>query len=65
MYDEDYPQKSINIAESRQEAKRKLAQLRSSNILMGNNFPNYDTIHNETYVRNFFFKFFLDEAAFG
>lgn len=51
MYEEDYPQKSTDIAKSRQEAKKKLAQLRSSNILMGNNHPNYSTIHNETYVQ--------------
>jgi len=50
MYDEDYPEKEINVAETRAEAKRALTQLRSSNILMGNNYPQYDTSHNATYV---------------
>ena len=51
MYDEDYPAKSINNQDAREEAKKALVQLRSSNILIGNSRPDYETLHNETYVR--------------
>jgi len=34
----------------REEAKKALIQLRSSNILLGNNVPDYQTLHTETYV---------------
>jgi hypothetical protein len=35
MYDEDYPAKIIDNQGVREEAKRALIQLRSSNILLG------------------------------
>jgi hypothetical protein len=50
MYDEDYPAKSIDNQIAREEAKKALVQLRSSNILIGSNQPDYETMHNETYV---------------
>jgi hypothetical protein len=50
MYEEDYPKKNINIGDARAEAKKTLTELRSSNILMGNTRPNYQTSHVQTYV---------------
>jgi len=54
MYDEDYPPKSINNQLYRDEAKKALVKLRSSNILIGNNELDYGTLHNETYVNLIF-----------
>lgn len=50
MYEEDYPPKQIDNQGVREEAKRALIQLRSSNILLGNSSPDYQTLHTETYV---------------
>ena len=50
MYDEDYPPKYIDNQGVREEAKKSLIQLRSSNILLGNNPLDYQTLHSQTYV---------------
>lgn len=50
MYDEEYPAKTIDNQGVREEAKRALIQLRSSNILLGTNQPDYQTLHTQTYV---------------
>lgn len=52
MYDEDYKEKPFDTLNSREEAKKALIQLRSSNILIGSNPNDYTTVHNENYIRH-------------